>query len=141
MSENKGISYKTKQRQIILNFLKNNKTNHITAEDIMEHLRDQNTPVGKSTIYRYLDILIKDNIVKKYTIDKISSACYQYISENNECDIHYHLRCTICGKLFHVQNILFNDISNVLLKDFDFKLDNSKTVLYGICKECQNKEK
>ena len=48
-------SYKTKQRARILEYLKDNKDKHITADTIIEHFKSTGNPIGKATVYRYLD--------------------------------------------------------------------------------------
>ena len=75
----KIFKYKTKQRENILNYLKQNKQNHITADQIIEHFKSTGTPIGKSTVYRYLDNLVTENIIRKYISQERGSACFQYI--------------------------------------------------------------
>lgn len=53
MTENNG--YRTKQRELIEAFFQERKEQHVTAEDILTFLKEQNTPVSRSTVYRYLD--------------------------------------------------------------------------------------
>ena len=63
--ENTG-RYKTKQREIILGLLKDNYNRHMTADEVILFLQEQNTPVGKATVYRYLDCLVEQGIIRKY---------------------------------------------------------------------------
>lgn len=51
--------YKTKQRESILQYLIQNKDKHISVEDIVEHLKKKGEAVGKTTVYRYLDVLVR----------------------------------------------------------------------------------
>lgn len=130
------MKYNTKQRELILECLANSNGRHITAEDILEYLKENDTPVGKSTVYRYLDALTKQNIIRKYSIEDRVGACYQYLGYQEECKEHYHLKCSCCGKLFHVSCEVMDKINLHILKEHHFKVDNSKTVFYGICKNC-----
>lgn len=132
--------YKTKQRANILNYLKQNNNKHITAEDIINHFKKIGTPIGKSTIYRYLDNLVQENIIRKYVSTEAVAACFQYINNQNECNNHYHMKCTKCGALIHLDCEEVNELSEHIFKDHKFKLDTCKTVLYGICEKCLNKE-
>jgi Fur family ferric uptake transcriptional regulator len=129
------MAYKTKQRELILNYLKENKNHHVVADDIAEHLKIQGNAVGKSTVYRYLDRLVNDGIVKKYFTEEGKSACYQY-SENNNCNHHYHFKCTECGCLFHVECSHLDDMGEHIYQSHKFKIDLCKTVIYGICEKC-----
>ena len=75
------MSYNTKQRQIILDYLIKN-DNHTTAADIERHLALCGKKVGMATIYRYLNKLSDEGVVRKFSSE--SGACYQYI-KGNEC--------------------------------------------------------
>lgn len=133
--------YKTKQRANILNYLKENKEKHITAEDIIVYFKKIGAPIGKSTIYRYLDNLVQENIIRKYVSSETGgAACFQYINNQDKCNNHYHMKCTKCGALIHLNCDEINELSNHIFKDHKFKLDTCKTVLYGTCEKCLNKE-
>lgn len=136
----RNSSYKTKQREFILEYLKKHKDEHISVEDILYHLKQSGTPVGTSTVYRYLDKLVKENIVRKYQTEEGKSACYQY-SGDGVCKTHYHFKCIDCGTLFHVDCEVFHDIEEHLKKEHKFYLDSCKTVLYGLCQSCKKEEK
>lgn len=133
--ENTG-KYKTKQREIILDLLKDNNERHLTADEVILHLREQNTPVGKATVYRYLDCLVEQGIIRRYIVPEGKGSCYQYIAENTACHKHYHFKCEKCGRLFHVECEYLDGIAEHVYNDHRFQIDNSKTVYYGICGEC-----
>ena len=67
-------SYHTKQRSIILDLLKANQDRHLTAEEMLELLNQNHTPVSKATLYRYLDMLVSQNAVRKFIIDDQPSS-------------------------------------------------------------------
>lgn len=130
--------YNTKQRERILEYLKENKDSNITADEIINYFKSTNDKIGKATVYRYLNNLVKENIVKKYMVENRNCSCYQYIEEQN-CDSHYHLKCEKCNKIIHLECDEFKGVENHIAKEHDFELDSVKTVLYGICKECSKK--
>lgn len=131
-------SYKTKQRANIIKYLINNKSKHITAEMILTYFKDIGEPIGKSTIYRYLDSLVADNKVRKYVASESgSAACFQYIDDAHECKEHYHMKCTKCGNLIHLNCDEIEELSKHIFREHKFKLDVCKTILYGICQNCQ----
>lgn len=131
--------YKTKQRSLILDILIENKSDHITAETLLEILKGRGETVGKSTIYRYLDKLVAEGKVRKFVIGEGNSACYQYTS-SDECSKHYHLKCTACGKLIHTECGFLNDVYAHVETEHNFKVDTSKTVFYGLCENCLKKD-
>ena len=135
------MGYKTKQREYILAFLQNSEGRHITVAELVRHLQDNATPVGTATVYRTLEQLVEEGMVRKYVLDGKSSACYQFLSdEPHLCQEHFHLKCTCCGRLFHVSCDYLNQLGEHLLEHHGFVIDHTKTVLYGLCADCAAKE-
>lgn len=136
------MRYNTKQRELILRFLSESDGKHVKAEEIFDYLKKNDTPVGKSTVYRYLDTLTEQNIVRKYTIEDGQGACYQFVGEtgHSRCREHYHLKCSNCGELYHVSCELMDKINLHILEEHGFTVDNSKTVFYGICEKCRREQ-
>lgn len=128
--------YNTKQRENILSYLKENTDKNITADEIIKYFKTTNDNIGKTTVYRYLNELVKENVIKKYNLEERNCSCYQYI-EGKKCDEHYHLKCKKCNKIIHLDCDEFEKIKNHIYKEHNFEIDSVKTVLYGICKECK----
>lgn len=126
----------TKQKNMILECIKEKNGEHMTAEDIADALKAKKMRVAKSTVYRYLGYLENVGLVKKYIISEQQPACYQYLGNNDTCLTHFHLMCQACSQIEHFENDalqgIFEDIKN---KD-GFFIDGKKTVFYGMCKSC-----
>lgn len=134
------MGYKTKQREYILEFLRSCGGRHITVVEIVRHLQDSGTPVGTATVYRNLEQLVEEGMVRKYVLDGKSSACYQFLDTLPEaCQEHFHLKCTQCGRLFHVSCDYLSQLEGHLLEHHGFVVDHTKTVLYGLCADCAKK--
>lgn len=129
--------YKTKQRDLILNYFEENNDRHVTAEEVIDHLRKQGTSVGKSTVYRYLEKFVSQGIVRRFFIEEGCGACYQYCGDSKQCEEHFHLKCVSCGNLLHIQCDSLIEAEKNILNQHDFLIDNRKTVLYGICGSCK----
>lgn len=139
------MTYKTKQKDLILEFIKSKKSGHISAENIIDHFKklaekDSSISVSKSTVYRALDAMCKDGILTKYVIDEKQGACYSLNDSHCESHNHYHLRCNECDKVFHVDGKDFDEMSSRIKKEVGFDIDTTKTVLYGTCEKCKNKK-
>ena len=130
-------SYNTKQGELILSLLKSEAGRHFTADDIIKALSETGKSVGKATVYRHLDKLIKSGSVRKYIVDEGSSACFEYIGGDNHCHEHYHLKCSSCGRLLHVKCEYLDEVAEHILGHHGFVISPEKTVLYGICEECR----
>ncbi len=133
----RSANYNTRQREHILKYLRDNSSGHTTAGVIALYLHSQGTPVGIATIYRYLDQLAEEGIVRKYTIDNKTGSCYQYIGSDTNCTNHFHLKCVKCEKLFHVECDFLNELDVHILAHHGFSVDHTKTVLYGCCMDCR----
>ena len=136
---NASTSYRTKQKDQIMDCLIKNKDRHITADEILSALSEGKPHVGKTTIYRYLDKLVSQGTVRRYFIEGGKSACYQYVDQNDACGCHYHLKCTECGQLFHLECDYLGEMDSHIKDHHDFQVDHSKTVLYGQCGVCSRK--
>lgn len=134
--------YNTKQRTKIIDYLKANQNTNVTADDILKHFNSGNSAnkIGKATIYRNLNSLVEENIIKKYMLEDRNCSCYQFV-ENKHCEEHFHLKCEKCDKIIHLECEEFDNIQAHILKEHNFELDKYKTVLYGICDECMQNQK
>lgn len=138
---NNSGGYKTKQREAILNYMLRHKDSHVTVTSISDYLAGQGTPVGVTTIYRHLDKLLEQGLVRKYTVDPCTCACYQYAAQDTDCHEHFHLKCEQCGRLIHLECSHLDGLIEHICSEHGFTLDPFRTVLYGICRDCSdNKE-
>jgi len=134
MKNTKG--YNTKQKENLLSFLIKNKNKHTNVREISIFLAGEGTPVGTATIYRQLEKLVEQGLVRKYTLNSSSGACFQYIENSDCCREHFHLKCTLCGKLLHIDCNYLTGINQHIAEHHGFAVDSSQTVFYGICSEC-----
>jgi len=95
-------SYTTKNRLVILDYLKENCSTTISAADIKKHLEEKEISVNTTTVYRLLDKLCAENIIIKYSDINSDKAVYQYAGEKGHCREHLHLKCIKCGKVMHL---------------------------------------
>ena len=130
-------SYKTRQRDKLLDFFKENPDKCFLAKDI---IKNEKIDLGEATIYRSLSKFVSDGILKKFISPDGDGSYYQYNPKNSQCKKHFHLKCTECGKLFHMDCSFMEKMCNHILESHDFYLDNSKTTLYGICGDCNKKK-
>lgn len=133
-------TYNTKQKQLILSLLTDNKEKQFTCEEIEEKLKGNGTPVGKTTVYRYLTSMQNEGKVRKFKSENGKSATYSFIENKEECEKHLHLKCISCGEFTHLDCEVMNEVNTHLIKDHHFRIDNSKTVLYGLCEKCHISE-
>ena len=127
--------YKTKQKEVILNYLKQNAEKDLTVETIVNYVTKKNKKCSQTTIYRYLKQLVDDGIIRKYYIDNSTSSYYQYIS-SKKCNEHLHFKCEKCGKTIHLEDFDIDKIEDILQSRYHITINSTRTVLYGKCQEC-----
>ena len=122
-------SYNTKQKDLILNVLKNKKK-EFTVKDIYDELDNK---VGLTTIYRLVDKLVLEGRINKSISNNITY--YQYLEDCNE-ENHFYLKCDNCGRLVHIDCDCIVELSEHIFKEHNFKPNKNKIIISGICKEC-----
>ena len=137
----KKNEYKTKQSEIVLEFLREKTGEHLTVNDIYEHLQKQGLSIGLTTVYRQLEKLVSQGVVKKYILDLNTPACFEYIPSDcaKSHEPCFHLKCKICDKLIHLKCEELSEMEDHLMKEHKFMLDSQRTVLYGVCENCRKK--
>ena len=131
--------YRTRQRERILQLLTERRGEHLSAEEVVDLLRREGAPVGRATVYRYLERLVEQGSARKYFLEGGAGCCYQY-SGGEDCREHFHLKCTGCGALFHVDCDYLDALERHVFDHHQFIIDNTKTVLYGLCAGCAAKK-
>lgn len=131
--------YQTKQMAELLAFLKSVPGSHITVNDICDHFKKEGITVGMTTVYCHLERMVKQGVVAKYIIEGSSSACFEYIGGQDNCEPPscYHCKCEKCGKLLHVQCGEVAHLGQHMLEHHGFEMDSLRTIFYGICSECR----
>ena len=69
------------------------------------------------------------------------SAAYQLLDKEMDCGGHMHLKCTECGEFHHLGCDFMSSVGEHVLSHHKFRIDNSKTLIYGLCGDCCEKEK
>ena len=55
------------------------------------------------------------------------------------CDSHLHLKCVGCGKLFHMDEDISDELVSRIRACSAFSVDEEESVLYGKCSSCSVK--
>lgn len=135
--------YETKQRRILLDYLNAHPDRGFSVAELFEGLSAAHTAEivpGKSTIYRLIARLVNEGLVKRFSADQGRQFSYQIVA-CAACDAHLHLKCTACGSLFHMDHTVSERIMREVLSRNEFSLDEKETVLFGVCKSCNPKQR
>lgn len=123
----------TKQRKAILKILKNTDI-HPTADWIYEQVKKEIPNISLGTVYRNLNVL---NEMGKIMILDYGSTYSRYDGNPKN---HYHFKCEKCGRVFDLDQKVFNDLNEKMEMNSPHKVDYHRLEFYGICEKCQEKQ-
>ncbi|MGN1095992.1 MAG: Fur family transcriptional regulator [Eubacteriales bacterium] len=137
MKNEKNI-YNTAQRELLTEFLALHRDEELSTDDITEAICGD--AIGKSTVYRLISKLCEDGEVIRTRGKGGKRILYRYIDKSHACDMHFHLKCRECGKIIHLECNHMDELAGHIAKEHGFILDPKSTVIYGMCRECLEKE-
>lgn len=132
------LEYKTKQQDLILDFLKNSDQKHFTAMELAEHFKA--VGIGTATVYRQLEKLVDSGVVNKFFTGENSAACFEFVGDSHNENGCFHCRCEVCGKLIHLHCDEISFVKEHIETSHGFVINPFRTVFYGICSDCRNKK-
>ena len=127
----KGLKYTPQRVAILEEVLKDQ--GHRECEDIYLALRQKGNYVSRATVYRTMDILVKNDFARKM---EIGDGRARYESKVGSPH-HDHLVCTSCGKIVEFVDQNIEDLQNQIAKQHHFKLQKHTHQLFGICRKCR----
>lgn len=130
-------TYNTKQKKLVHDLMQSNGQKQLTCDEITYLLLQNGTPVGKTTVYRQLERLASEGVLKKHNSHSSKSFVYQYVDTSLHCDEHMHLRCIKCGKYEHLSCDFMKTVSEHISQHHNFAVSNSCTEIMGICGNCR----
>ena len=132
--------YQTEQNKKLTDFMNSNSEKAFSVEELyaeMEKIYDKSEIPGKSTVYRLIQQMTEDGIVKRTAKEHSRKFVYQ-IAGSEHCAFHLHMKCTDCGRILHMDD---DDTLQLMAQVFEknrFSVDKKQTVLVGRCCECKN---
>ena len=128
-----GLRY-TLQRQAIWDELYAS-DEHRDAEEIYLALYNSGLKVSRATVYRTIDVLVKNNLDRKLDLGD-GRARYE-----NKMDTahHDHLICVQCGKIEEFMDNVIENRQEVIVKNFGYRLIRHIHQLFVICDKCGSK--
>ena len=123
----------SRQREIILKTLKSNVV-HPTAEYLYAVLKESEPNISLATLYRNLNQLADNDIIKKIDGLELSS---HYDHNTHE---HYHFICDKCKKVFDISADVAPDIVRKTEQKTGFLIKKHDIVFSGLCAECLKKK-
>ncbi|MEA4901374.1 transcriptional repressor [Desulfitobacterium sp.] len=123
---------RTKHRKAILEILEQSET-ALTADEIFLLLKENNTSIWLSTIYRTLEMLTEREIVRKIMIMGEDKARYELRhNEHKHCFV-----CVTCHKMIPLADCPLEGFEKELHDKMDFDVTGHNLEIYGYCHDCK----
>ena len=132
-----GLRY-TQQREAVWLELQSSDS-HRDAENIYFALRQKSINISRATVYRTIEILVKNNLVRKLDL---GDGKNRYESKWGLTH-HDHLICTKCSRVIDYTDFineekdLLDKTEKGLSKKYNFKILNHQIHFYGLCNKCK----
>ena len=129
--------YQTEQKAMLLHFLQENRERAFTVEEAVVGLQATcgDASPAKSTVYRLMQRLVEEKAVKRLVAGNSRRFVYQ-LTDRETCHRHLHMKCSTCGKLFHLEERVSHELVRRIATAEGFTLSEVDTVLLGECAEC-----
>ena len=109
---------------------------HLSVDDIEGALRDAGERIGKATIYRTLDLLVKSRLVEEHDFGE---GFKRYEHRLSRQPLHQHTICIECGGVEEFASPEIPAIEARVARDFGFRPTRHKLEIYGLCRRCQER--
>ena len=107
----------TEQRKFIWDEITSS-DDHREAEDIFLSLRKKNINVSRATVYRTIDVLVKNNLVRKLDIGDAPSKYENKIDSHH----HDHMICLETGDIIEFYNEELENLQDEIAKKHGYKV-------------------
>jgi Fur family ferric uptake transcriptional regulator len=109
--------------------------NHISIEELLAEVRQQDPKVGYATVYRTLKLLTECGVAFER---KFGDGLTRY-ELADEASHHDHLICTTCGTILEFEEPKIEELQEKIARRHGFALTSHKHEMYGTCAACQGK--
>ncbi len=125
---------RSKQRDSILELVRSTVT-HPTASWIYDQLKKEISSLSLGTVYRNLNILTEQGVIRKFDF---GSTFDRYDADISP---HYHFCCERCGSFVDLETPVDEGLNKEIEKTTDFKISSHRIEFYGLCDKCLNARK
>jgi Fur family transcriptional regulator, ferric uptake regulator len=123
----------TQQREVVADVMFTT-SEHLSVEDIEARLRERGERIGKATIYRTSEILVRSGLVEEHDFGEGFKRYEHLFGQQPE---HEHLICTNCSKVIEFQSPEILRMQDEVARAHGFLPTRHKLEIYGICADCQ----
>jgi Fur family ferric uptake transcriptional regulator len=125
----------TQQREVVADVVFNSRE-HLSVEDIEARLKERGEKIGKATIYRTMEILVRSGLVEDHDFGD-GFKRYEHLFGHQP--VHEHLVCTHCRTVVEFQSPEILKLQEAVARQHGFQPTRHRLEIYGLCADCQAK--
>jgi Fur family ferric uptake transcriptional regulator len=122
----------TNERFLILDSAVSMNT-HFDADELYLKMKNEYVNVSRATVYKTLELMSECGILSKHNFKGDRTRYEKKFGRN----MHYHLICTLCNRIFEFENPVIEKIQDKICKENNFKnVDHT----FQVFARCENTE-
>ncbi|HUP01322.1 MAG TPA: Fur family transcriptional regulator [Gemmatimonadota bacterium] len=106
---------------------------HVSADEILAQLHAEGSPIGKATVYRTLDLLLRAGLIREHEFGE----GFRRYEPRPTRPRHEHLVCTRCGKVIEFESQEVERIEAEVSALHAFRPSHHRLEVYGHCEDCR----
>lgn len=107
---------------------------HLSVDEIEQRLRERGERIGKATVYRTLDLLVRSRLVEEHDFGE---GFKRYEHRLSSQPVHEHLICLECGAVTEVRSEEIQAMEARVQREFGFLPARHRVEIYGLCADCR----
>lgn len=127
----------TSQRDLIVKSIFAKPHHHISAEELLEKVREKDPSISRATVYRTLSLLLEGNMLEELDIGK----GHKYFEPMLGVSHHDHLICLGCEQILEFESPEIEAIQDRIVKKNKFQMVHHTHRIFGYCPKCQKDQK
>lgn len=109
---------------------------HLSADDIDRALQSQDVHVGKATVYRTLDLLLRAELIDEHDF----GDGFKRYEPRGLHQHHEHIICRECGRVVEFTSDRIERMNVLIAEEYGFRHHHHRLEIYGVCRECQERD-
>lgn len=105
---------------------------HMTADALVEIVKQQSPTIGRMTVYRTLDLLCELGQLRP--VYQGGGAAHYVVLHDGH---HHHLVCSQCERVVEFDECVLESLEEIIGRRFDFQVQGHLLEFYGLCPACR----
>jgi len=107
---------------------------HVTADELIELLKKDRTPVSKATVYRTLALVSQSGLIDGHDFDSGRRVYEPMVGRAH----HDHMYCIHCGKVIEFSEEAIERLQDMVVSRHKFTPVYHSHKIFGYCADCRD---